>query len=364
MPTGLNSRLKVLALGALAACADSAPVAPDSTPDAALRVTSVTTPSSGPWARIVEGRTGPASLYAIFTPRTWNGDAIVYVHGFRDAASPVDLRDQDQLFEVRDQLGALGYAVANSSFDANGFVVKNGAQRTHQLSGLLAAELGGKPDHTLLAGHSLGGGIALSLVEQFPSQYDGALLICGMVGGSLLETQYLGHVRALFDFFYPGALPGDVVNVPANTIVTLPQVIAAVQTNPFGLFAIASTAQAPVPFVPSGDVTDPSSVASQTLVGALFGALAFQVRGAGNLLELTHGHTPFDNSTTQCTLGTPLLPASVVSPLIAAANAGVARYSVDPAAQNYLQHHFTPSGDLQVPVLTVHNTWDRRAGVP
>jgi predicted esterase len=362
MSTTLSSRLAVLALGALAACADSTPLAPDSTPDAALRVTSVTTPTSGPWARIVEGRTGPASVYTIFTPRTWNGDAIVYLHGFRDVASPVDLRDQDQFFEMRDLLGALGYAFAYSSFDANGFVVKNGAQRTHQLSGLLAAELGGQPDRTFLAGHSLGGGIALSLVEQFPSQYDGALLMCGMVGGSLLETQYLGHVRALFDFFYPGALPGDVVNVPTNTVVTLPQVIAAVQTNPLGLVAIASTAQAPLPFVPFGDVTDPSSLASQTLVGSLFGALAFQVRGAANLLELTHGHTPFDNSTTQYTLGAPVLPASVVSPLIAAANAGVARYSFDPPAQNYLQHHFTPTGDLQIPVLTVHNTWD--PGVP
>jgi pimeloyl-ACP methyl ester carboxylesterase len=286
----------------------------------------------GPWARIIEGRTGPGSLYAIYVPSDWNGDAIVYAHGFRDAASPVDLRDQDQLFVFRDRLGTLGYAVAYSSFDVNGFVVKNGAQRTHQLSGLLAAELKGKPDRTFLAGHSLGAGVALSLVEQFPNQYDGALLMCGIVGGSLLETQYLGHVRALFDYFYPGALPGDVVDVPAGIVVTLSQVIAAVQTNPLGLFTIASTAQTPLPFVPAGEVTDPSSVAFQTLLGSLFGALSFQVRGAGNLLELTHGHTPFDNSTTQYALGTPVLPAAVVGPLVAGANSGVARYSFDRSA--------------------------------
>ena len=59
----------------------------------------------------------------------------------------------------------------HSSFDAHGFLVKNGAQRTHQLSGLLAAEV--------------------------------------------------------------------------------------------GLLAIASTVQAQLPFVPSGDVTDPASVASR-----------------------------------------------------------------------------------------------------
>ena len=361
MSSTLSPRLAALVLGVLPACSDSVPVSPGGT-DVSLQVTSVTTPATGPWARIIEGRTGPGSLYAIYVPSDWNGDAIVYAHGFRDAVSPVDLRDQDQLFAFRDRLGTLGYAVGYSSFDANGFVVKNGAQRTHQLSGLLAAELKGKPDRTFLAGHSLGAGVALSLVEQFPNQYDGALLMCGIVGGSLLETQYLGHVRALFDYFYPGALPGDVVDVPAGTVVTLAQVIAAVQANPLGLFAIASTAQTPLPFVPAGEVTDPSSVAFQTLLGSLFGALSFQVRGAGNLLELTHGHTPFDNSTTQYALGTPVLPAAVVGPLVAAANSGVARYSFDRSAENYLEHHFTPSGDLSIPVVTVHNTWD--PGVP
>ncbi len=273
-------------------------------------------------------------------------------------ASPVDLRDQDAVFQVRDQLGALGSAFAHSSFDANGFVVKDGAQRTHQLSGLLASELGGRPERTFLAGHSLGGGIALSLTEKFPRQYDGALLLCGIVGGSLVETQYLGHVRALFDFFYPGALPGDVVSVPPGTVVTLQQVIAAVQGNPAGLFAIASTQQAPLPFVPLGDPTDPSSTAFQTLVGSLFGALSFQVRGAENLLDLTHGKLPFENAGTEYAVGTPLLPAPVVAQLLTAANAGVTRYSFDRAAENYLEHYFTPTGDLRIPVLTVHNTWD------
>src|SRR5918994_4770452 len=227
MPTIQRFLVAALPCGALAACNES-PTAPGGVPDASLQVTSITRPTFGPWARIVEGRTGPNSLYAIYVPRQWNGDAIVYVHGFRDADSPVDLRDQDNLFQVRDILGGLGYAFAYSSFDANGFVVKNGTQRTHQLSSLLTAELQGKPERLFLAAHSLGGGIGLNLVERFPSQYDGALLMCGIVGGSLLETQYLGHVRALFDFFYPGALPGDVVKVPRGTAGTLAHLIAAV----------------------------------------------------------------------------------------------------------------------------------------
>jgi hypothetical protein len=345
----------------LDACADAAPLAPGAAPHANLSRTSVTEPAVGPWARIVEGETGPGALYALYVPRAWNGDAVYYAHGFRDAESPVDLRDQDQLSVVRDALGAQGYAVAYSSFSENGFAVKDGAQRTHQLRGRLAAELPTKPARSFLAGHSLDAGIALSLAERYRTQYDGALLVCGMVGGSLVQTQYLGHVRALFDFFYPGALPGNVLGVPPGTTVTLPQVVAAVQTNPLGLFAIASTAQAPLPYVPAGLVTNPQSVAFQTLVGSLFGALSFHARGINNILELTHGHSPFDNGAPY-TLGAPVVPAAVVQPAIAAANAGVARYAFDPAAQNYLEQHFTPTGDLRVPVLTLHNTWD--PGVP
>ena len=262
-----------LTVGAVAACSDAAPVGPSPSLSSV-----VTEPASGPWARVVEGETGPGSRYAIYVPRTWNGDAVFYAHCFRDAASPVDLRDQDSLYKVRDVLGAQGYAVAYSSYSDNGFVVKDGAQRTHQLRGLLAAHVGGQPARRYLMGHSLGAGVSLDLAERFPGQYDGALLMCGIVGGSLAETQYLGHVRALFDHFYPGRVPGGVLGVPEGTVVTLPQIIAAVQSNPLALLAIASTAQTPLPWVPSGDLTNPSSLASQTLVGSLYATMSLMPR--------------------------------------------------------------------------------------
>jgi fermentation-respiration switch protein FrsA (DUF1100 family) len=68
---------------------------------------------------------------------------------------------------------------------------------------------------------------------------------------------------------------------------------------------------------------------------------------------------PFDNSTTNYSLGAnPLLPASVLQPLVDVANATVARYTADPSALNYWERYYTPTGALRVPVITVHNTWD------
>jgi predicted esterase len=351
----------------LAACAEQAPVSPVAQPIAATAAVTTEVPAYGPWARIVEGETGPGSTYRIYVPAAWNGDAMIYAHGIRDVESPIDLRDQDGSASVRDQLGAAGFVVAYSSYSVNGFAIKDGAQRTHQLSGLVASTVGGPPRRTFLAGHSLGAAVALSLVERFPGQYDGALLMCGVVGGSRVQTDYVGHVRALADLYFPGRFQGNALSYPADAApVTLPAVIAAVQANPLGLYAIASTAQSPLPWVPAGSPLDPSSFAFRTMVGSLFGALNFHSRFIENVVDVVHGASPFGNVGTTYTLGTPVpLPApyaQMVAGLVAQSDGAVARYTLDPSAANYLEHHFTPTGNLPIPVLTIHNTWD--PGVP
>ncbi len=367
--------LMAASLVAITACSETVPtgIGPSAASLAASKAV-VTEPTTGPWARIVEGGTGPGSLYAIYVPRQPNGDAVFYAHGIRDAyryvdrvpeTIPVDLRDQDSFFALRDALGKMGYTVAYSSFSENGFAVKDGAQRTHQLRGRVASELSGQPRRSFLVGHSLGGAVGVILAETYPEQYDGALLMCGMVGGSLLQTQYIGNVRALFDAFYPKKLEGSILVSPRR-MITIPEIAAIVGTNPIGLLAIASTAQTPLPIIPVGSVFDQTSPIAQTLVGSLFGALSFHARGIENVLEITNGHSPFDNEKTVYTVGRPVVSdaalVTMIGGAIASANDNVERVAIDPSAQQYLEQHFSPTGRLRFPVMTVHNTWD--PGVP
>lgn len=341
------------------ACADGEPTTTSIASALALQPADVTEPAAGPWSRVVNGANGTGAQYALYIPRTWNGSAVFYAHGFRDVDSPIDLRDQDSLYAFRDRLGDEGYAVAYSSYSRNGFAVKDGAQWTHQLRGLLAAELRGQPERSYLVGASLGAGIALQLAQQFGRQYDGALLMCGMVGGSIPQTQYLGHVRALADVYFPGAFPGNVTGVPAGTVISLPQVIGAVQANPAGLFAIGSMQQSRLPYVPVGAPTNPATPAFQTLAGSLYAALSFHARGINDIVDLTQGGSPFDNSTTTYALAsTPLLPPAMLAPAVAAANAMVTRYEFGAGAEGYLERHFTSTGDLSAPTITIHNAWD------
>lgn len=357
--------LLAVSLMATISCTDESPVGP--TPNVLHRAASVTEPASGTWGRIVEGETGPGSLYALYVPRNWNGEIVYYAHGIRPPVpyAPISLADQDNFFAVRDALGALGYAFAYSSFSENGLAVKDGAQRTHQLRGLINSQLPDKPTRSYLAGYSLGALIALELAEKYPTQYDGVLAMCGMVGGTPRELQYVGDVRALFDAYYPGVLPGDVISVPTPP-PSIPEVqalvVQAITKNPLGLFAIASTAQTPLAYAPIGNLGDPTSTAFQSLVGSLVTALYYQLLGTPDVVDRTHGQSPYDNRSITYTMGTPVVPVAALTPviqgMIAGSNQLVTRYDITPAAQNYLERNYVPSGSLQIPVVSVHNLWD------
>jgi pimeloyl-ACP methyl ester carboxylesterase len=349
---------------AAVSCTDNSPLAPASN----LRTVNAAITESGtsPWTRVVEGETGPGSLYALYIPEHWNGEAVYYAHGVRPPVpfAPISLADQDNFFEVRDALGELGYAFAYSSFSENGLAIKDGAQRTHQLRGLLTSELGQTPHRNYLAGYSLGAAVALKLGEQFPREYDGVLAMCGLVGGTPLELQYIGDVRALFDYYYPAVFPeSNVISVtaPLTPDQVAARVIPAVSANPMGMFAIASTAQTPLAYAPIGNLTDnPPSVAFQTMLGSLIYALAYQQLGATDALEHTHGHSPYGNRSTVYSLGSPVIPAAaaMLQALIAGSNQGVARYDSPTDAQNYLEKYYVPTGKLQIPTVSVHNVFD------
>ena len=129
----MNRRLLSLAgCGLLAlGCADGTPVATDLT-NAVAAAKIVTGPA------VVEGTTGPGAEYALFLPEAWNGDLVLYAHGYRFVGAPIELPNIDPL---RDGLQGMGFGVAYSSFSQNGFAIKDGVIRTRQLPGLVNSSI-------------------------------------------------------------------------------------------------------------------------------------------------------------------------------------------------------------------------------
>jgi pimeloyl-ACP methyl ester carboxylesterase len=287
----------------------------------------------------VTGTTANGAIFELDIPATWNGHLWVYAHGVVDPQAPIALPDVTPL---KDALLAQGFAFVTSSYSQNGYAVKQGAEDIHQLKNLFTAHFG-RPVRTYLLGHSLGGGVVQDLAERFPGQYDGALPICGLVGGGLSQVQYDGNARVAFDYFFPGTLPGNAVSTPLLDFspgsptfnAVLSALVAGFNPPNFRTAQFASVARLPG--------SNPAEIINSGLLAA-----AFSARFTQDLLERTHDHNPFDNTATVYT----------GSFNDVALNAGVGRFSATPDALQYLEKYYTPTGQLQIPMLTLHTTAD------
>jgi pimeloyl-ACP methyl ester carboxylesterase len=328
--------LLVMAAGGVLGCNESA-VSPGSEHPALPAVS-----EADFMANIEEGETGRGAKYALCVPDEWNGDLVLYAHGFIDVAMPIDLPTNDDWEPIRDALMELGYGVAYSSFCENGFAVKQGMQQTHQLRGLFASRFG-TPQRTFLLGHSLGGAVAVALAEKHPQHYDGAMTMSGMIGGSSAQIDYVADMRILFDYCYPGVLPGSVVDIPDGldlyTQVVIP-IATAIQISPDCASMLTQVDQTPVP-LSSGE----------EMVTSFATAIGFNIRGFKDVFDRTHSHMPVDNTDR---VYTGALPPAWLEEL----NASVPRYQRTPDAEAYLSHYVEPTGDLGIPLLTLHNALD------
>src|SRR6266550_4022698 len=289
----------------------------------------------------ITGVTANGALYRFIVPSPWNGQLVVYEHGAVAAGAPIALPNNSLELQMFAALATQGFAVAMSSYAENGWAEKNGAQTTHQLLGLFTSRISA-PIRTYLAGTSLGGLIVVDLAERFPDQYDGALALCGIVGGAPLEFQYEGDGRVLFDYFFPGVLPGDLLHTPnLDFSPGSPTYTAVANSLIAGLFAPGQpTLQfANVAGLPGSNVNE-IIFSGLTLVGAY--------SSFNELLERTNGHNFYDNTQT-------VYSGSAND---AALNAGVQRYSADQAGMNYVAHYYDPNGHLRIPTLTLHTTQD------
>src|SRR5690348_7588974 len=235
-----------LVLALMAGCSEQSSLVP--TQPKTMTATRALESSSPIWSQEITGVIGDGADYGIFVPANWNGDVVFYAHGIIPPLAPVALpgpQDWDDAGALRDALGAAGYAVAYSSFSENGYAIKDGMQRTHQLRGIFTSKVG-NPRRSYLIGHSLGAQVVQALAETYPEQYNGALAMCGVLGGTRMQVQYIGDIRALFDYFYPGVLPGGVMDPIVVTDVTSQiqnPVLGAVIANPTGLGLIAASNQ-------------------------------------------------------------------------------------------------------------------------
>ena len=272
----------------------------------------------------------------------WNGNLVAYAHGYVAFNEPIgfyhlDLPDGTNLPNL---VQSLGFAFATTSYRENGLAAVDAVDDIRELVESFANVAGQAANKVYLAGVSEGGLVTALAAERTPELFTGALSTCGPIGTFRGQVNYVGDVRAIFDVYFPGVLPGSAIDVPDAVIANwetqyLPAITSAVNAKPDQAKAVLRIAH--VPFDPN-DATAVARSMTDVLWYAVF---------ATNDASAKLGGNPYDNTSRWYS-------GSANDLLL---NLLVHRYAAAPAALTALGAYET-SGQLTIPMITLHTVGD------
>src|SRR6185503_13899359 len=118
-------------------------------------------------------------LYRIEIPDAWNGELVLFAHGFVPNAGAQGAVLRVGVHRFREHVVKNGFAWAASSYRCNGYVPGQGLLDTMALVDLFKQANGGRaPQRTYLTGESMGGHVTLLGMQEFPTAFDGGLAMC------------------------------------------------------------------------------------------------------------------------------------------------------------------------------------------
>jgi pimeloyl-ACP methyl ester carboxylesterase len=179
--------------------------------------------------KIDTGRINGA-MYRIIIPANWNHNLVLYAHGYEMPSMPSgpkmfhSVRNDQTVKPFLDR----GFAVARSAYRKKGWALAEGVDDTEALRAYFFSTYG-KPDTCYITGHSMGGGITLATLENFPQFYQGAMPMCPLSNHPYLQVKQAFDINATFAVLFPGVLPSlvDVTDGKAPA-VSYPAVQTAV----------------------------------------------------------------------------------------------------------------------------------------
>lgn len=293
------------------------------------------------------GLHGKGAKYCITTPPPgyWNGDLVIFAHGYVPANMPVDIPwGQMQLpgITLPELVNSLGYAFATTSYSENGLAVVRGVIDILDLVEVFKQTVG-TPSHVYLVGASEGGLVTTLAVENHPGVFAGGMAMCGPIGDFRGQVNYWGDFRVLFDYFLPGVLPPSPVSIPQTVMDNwstyyAPGIMMAL-SNPANMLQVQqlmNVSQAPF------DMQNPNTI-GETVLGILW----YNAFATNNAIEKLSGQ-PFDNQN-RTYLG------SFNDPLL---NQSVQRFAADKLALNRIDKKYETSGRLKKPLIVLHTSGD------
>ncbi len=286
------------------------------------------------------------ALALVCTPASgWNGDLVVFAHGYVPYTAPLGFYNLDIVpgVSLPELVQRLGFAFATTSYRQNGLAIVEAQDDIRELLAAYRLFAPAPPRRTFLVGGSEGGLVATLLLERSPELFAGAVAACGPIGGFRAQIDYIGDFRVLFDVLFPGILPGSATSIPADLIaqwesVYVPRVRAAVDANPIAAVSLIRMSGAAV------DPIDPTTVGATTVH-----LLWYNVLGT-NDASAKLGGNPYDNQGRRYAGSGNLLLDFLVDRL-------ATRYAASPQAIASMGAYET-TGSLARPLVAPHTTGD------
>ena len=192
-------------------------------------------------------------------------------------------------------------------------------------------------EKVLLVGASEGGLITTMMLEQHPDLFDGGLAMCGPIGGMPYQLNYIGDFKVIFDYFFPRVFDFGMADVPEEACDAWEEYVDAIwrkiQSHPLKTLRLFDITDA------AFDLLDATSFAETAET-----VLKYSTCGTNNLVAKAGG-MPYDNQSTWYDASWWL-------------NLSVERVAGDQDAQQYVEDYYQTTGELDVPLVTLHNLSD------
>ena len=260
--------------------------------------------------------------YLICIPDNWNQELVMYAHGYETIGEEREPFEAE-VNEFMEIFTSRGFAFAASAYKRQGLVIKEGIEDTEALRSYFEVKYG-KPETCIITGHSMGGIITLATIERYPSEYDGAMPLCGWLAPVHTLFKNILDMLVTYDYLF-GDNTGEVVTGEPIEAEYFQEKLekkpdmAALFGEHFGI-----------------RVDDlPEMIA--------FNQYAF-IETVGWM-----GGLPMGNTKTIY---------SGFGDLDEALNKKVLRYRSDPEAEQFAVQYHTPTGKIKDPVLAMHTTYD------
>jgi pimeloyl-ACP methyl ester carboxylesterase len=290
----------------------------------------------------ITGKLPSGALSLICVPTSgWNRELVVFAHGYVAPGLPLSFPNLTlgDGTSVPGLVQSLGYAFATTSYRQNGLAILEGVGDIRELVAAFRTP-NRVPVRTHVAGVSEGGLVATLLAERSPDLVDSAVAACGPIGSFKGQVESFGDFRVLFDYFFPGVIPGSPIEIPGQVIekwstVYIPRILGALAANQAKARELMRVSRA------AHDPANPATI-GLTTINMLF----YNVIGTNDAVAKLGGN-PFGNR----------LKWYFGSSNDLRLNLSVRRFTASPAARSAMRNYET-TGDLRIPLVTLHTTGD------